>query len=110
MKHLAWAFLTIAAVTCAAYKAFGQTFTATRAIEETKCQRFLFSNKCITVETDRIHWTFTLAKLGYYVFGRTWSTASHCTNVDVTETKCLRSIFISTDPEWNRLLWGQAGT
>src|SRR6266496_2348680 len=110
MRPLAWALLTVVVINSSTDKAFGQTFTATRAIDETKCQRFLFSNKCITVETDRIHWTFTQAKLGYYVFGRTWATASHCTRVEVTESKCLRSIFISTDPEWNRLLWGQAGT
>ena len=110
MKPLAWALLTLAAMPFSADTALGQTFEATRAIHEVKCQRYLFSNKCITVETDRLHWTFTKAKLGFYVFGRTWATASHCTHVDASETKCLRSIFISTDPEWNRLLWGQAGT
>ena len=110
MKPLACGLLVFALMATSTPRALGQTFEATRAIEEVKCQRFLFSNKCVTVETDRLHWTFTQAKLGFYVFGRTWATASHCTHVDATETKCLRSISISTDPEWNRILWGEAGT
>jgi len=110
MKPLACALLALAAVAASAHQALGQTFEATWAIHEVKCQRFLFSNKCVTVETDRLHSTFTREKLGFYVFGRTWATASHCTRLDATETKCLRSISISTDPEWNRVLWGQAGT
>ena len=110
MKPLAGVLLALVVAGPSTGVAFGQTFEATRAIEEVKCQRFLFSNKCVTVETDRLHWTFTQAKLGFHVFGRTWATASHCTHVDATETKCLRSISISTDPEWNRVLWGQAGT
>ena len=110
MKLLACAFVALATAAASASQALSQTFQATRAIEEVKCQRYLFSNKCVTVETDRLHWTFTQAKLGFYVFGRTWATASHCTHADATETMCLRSISISTDPEWNRVLWGQPGT
>jgi len=87
----------------------GQTFNATQAIHEVECQRFLFSNKCVTIETDRLHSTFTRDKLGHYVFGRTWATASHCTRVNTNELKCAQSVFISTDPAWNRLIWGQAG-
>lgn len=110
MKSFACTLLVLAAMASSAHQATGQTFQATRAIDETKCRRYLFWDKCVTVETDRLHWTFTRAKLGLYVFGRTWATASHCTHVDATETKCLRSISISTDPEWNRVLLGQAGT
>jgi hypothetical protein len=110
MRSLACTLLALAAMASSADQAIGQTFQATRAIDETKCRRYLFWDKCVTVETDRLHWTFTRAKLGFYVFGRTWATASHCTHVDATETKCLRSISISTDPEWNRVLLGQAGT
>ena len=85
-----------------------QTFQATQAIHEVKCKAWIFGNKCVTIETDRRHSTFTRAKLGVYMFGETWATASHCTNVDATETKCLRSVFVTTDPDWNRILWGQA--
>lgn len=110
MKPLACAFLALSFVAASAHRVVAQTFDTTRAIHEVKCQRYLFSNRCVTIETDRIHSTFMRAQVGYYVFGRTWAGASHCTRLDATETKCLRSISISTDPEWNRLVWGQAGT
>lgn len=109
MRSLVSGLLAFAAIASSADQVIGQTFDTTKAIDETKCRRYLFWDKCVTVATDRLHWTFTQAKLGFYVFGRTWATASHCTHVDATETKCLRSISISTDPEWNRVLLGQAG-
>lgn len=86
-----------------------QTLQATQAIHEVKCRSYLgIVNKCVTIETDRLHSTFTRSKLGYYMFGRTWGTASHCTRLDATQSKCQQSVFISTDPAWNRVLWGQS--
>ena len=87
----------------------GQTFVATKAVHEVKCGSFLgIFNKCSTIESDRIHSTFTRNNLHVFMFGETWATASHCTRIDYTEQKCRRSVFVSTDPAWNRVVWGQS--
>lgn len=93
-------------------KVFAQTFQATQVVHEVKCQSILgIYNQCITIETDRLHSSFTTSRLGgRHVFGRTWATASHCTRVDPNAEKCKQSVFISTDPAWNRIVWGQSNT
>jgi len=109
MKAVASGLLAFGALIVANTGLSGQTLEATKAVHEVKCGSYLgIFNKCVTVETDRIHSTFTRAKIGYYMFGRTWATASHCTRLDATQTKCQQSVFISTDPAWNRILWGQS--
>ncbi len=111
MKRVAWALAGVTTLVAASPdRVLGQTFLATQAVHEVKCRSFLgIYDKCITIETDRLHSTFTRNKLGFYVFGRTWATASHCTRVDPAEQKCAQSVSISTDPEWNRVIWGQSG-
>jgi hypothetical protein len=110
MKPSTYAFITLALATASADRVLGQTLQATQAVHEVKCRSYLgIFDKCVTIETDRIHSTFTRNKLdGRYLFGRTWATASHCTRLDTTEEKCKRSVLISTDPAWNRVIWGQS--
>lgn len=109
MKAGAAGLLVLGTLSVVSSRLTAQTFQATKAVHEVKCGSYLgIFNKCVTVETDRLHSTFTRDKIGKYVFGRTWSTASHCTRLDATQTKCQQSVFISTDPAWNRILWGQS--
>lgn len=110
MKPSAYAFITLVFATATADRVLSQTFDTTKAVHEVKCRSFFgIYDKCVTIETDRLHSTFTRNTLGFYVFGRTWATASHCTRVDPAEQKCAQSASISTDPEWNRVIWGQSG-
>lgn len=92
--------------------ASGQTLEATPVIERVICVSSwgwgLSSNDCDTITvTARMHSTYTRNRIDRYLFGETWATATHCTRVDTLEAKCRRSISVSTDPVWNRLVWGQ---
>ena len=112
MNRLAQPLVALALFVLSSDRLLAQTFDTTRAVHEVKCRTYLgVFNKCVTIETDRIHSTFTRNTLGgRYLFGRTWATASHCTRLDSAEEKCKRSVFISTDAEWNRIIWGQSDT
>ena len=88
MKRWAPPLLTSALLVASTHGLEPQTFDATKAVHEVKCSSFLgIFNKCVTMETDRLNSTFTKDKLGLYLLGRTWATASHCTRVDPTEQK-----------------------
>lgn len=112
-RHAArpWYTVGIALAAAIAYvpgRARAQTFQPRQAINVTECSSFLGISTCSTITTNRITRSFTQSKLSTPLFRSTWATAAHCIYVEQPSQTCSRSVSISTDPYWSRVIWGQS--
>jgi hypothetical protein len=106
----AFAALVVTLVSGIPSTSAGQTFKPQPAIDTEVCEKFMGFNNCETIRTDRVHRTFTQTQLGKSLFGESQATASHCTNFTSDQKQCAQSVFVTTDPIWNRLVWGHHHT
>lgn len=106
---LALAALAAAAAAVPA-PAAAQTFVPERAVDMTACAKRWYGTFCRSVSTDRLGSTFTSSQMNRRLFASTWATATHCTRYDATDGDCERSVSVSTDPTWHRVVWGRNGS